>query len=400
MSIWSSLYTATSGITAYGNAMGVVGDNVANVGTIGFKGSRASFAAVLGGIGPHQTRVGAGVFMDGAEVGFGQGSLQQTGDSYHMAIQGDGYFMVKGDFLGQDGMYYTRDGRFHEDHGYIVNPAGLRLQGQAWDPLRNDFSPVRGDLQVEQDLPPEATTLANLRLHLKNDTTSSTTGVPATDRQALTVYDSLGEAHSIILEFTSAGAGTNTWNWIATEGDGGPTVGSGSLDFDTEGNLVNQSGGSLGLSFAGAASQTVDIDFSGSRQSDVAGAMIYDVDGHGAESLSGIEVTDDGTIVGRYGGNLTRTLGRLALASFQADSGLEHVGSQLFQETAGSGPPGVGVAGSGGLGSVRSGVLEGSNVDLGTELVTMITYQRAFQANARAVTAADEMLSETANLKR
>ena len=134
MSIWSSLYTSTSGISAYGNAMGVVGDNVANVGTTGFKGSRAGFAALLGGIGANQQRVGAGVVMSGAEVGFGQGSLQQTGRNLDMAVWGEGWFVLDGNHKGVDGQYFTRDGRFAIDQeGFLVNTGGLRLQGYQFD---------------------------------------------------------------------------------------------------------------------------------------------------------------------------------------------------------------------------------------------------------------------------
>jgi flagellar hook protein FlgE len=397
MSIWSSLYTATSGITAYGNAMGVVGDNIANVNSIGFKGSRASFAAVLGGIGPHQSRIGAGVFMDGAETGFGQGSLQQTGDNYHVALQGKGYFMVKGSHLGQEGAFYTRDGRFQNLNGVLSTTDGLRVQGFPWDPIQGDFSAVRGDLALDNYLPPEATTQAKLRLQLPNDTGATS---PFSRNESFTVYDSLGEAHTVNLVFTSGGLGSNHWDWTAQEAGTGVTLGGGGLDFDTEGNLVAQVGGPLAATFPGAAAMVLDLDFGNSRQSNEAATMIPNVNGHGAETLSSVQVAEDGTITGVYDKGGTRKLGRLAVASFGAESGLEHTGGQLFRETAASGPALVGVAGSGGHGSVLSGVLEGSNVDLGTELVTMITYQRAFQANARAVSAADEMLSETANLKR
>ena len=395
MSIWSSLYTATSGITAYGNAMGVVGDNVANANTVGFKGSRASFAAVLGGIGPSQQRVGAGVFMDAAEVGFGQGSLQQTGRASDMAIQGGGYFVVKGSHLGQEGTYYTRDGRFDMNDGFLEKQGGLRVQGYAYDPIRGEYSSTLTDLRMESFSPPEATTTANLKLHIPNDT--STTG-QTVHKQSFTIYDSLGQDHTVELVLRSQGPGSNTWSW-----DGeveGSVVGSGTLEFDTEGNLVNQSGGPLAPSFNGAAGMAINMNFDGSRQSNAGINLVPDVDGHGAGTMNEFEVAKDGQISGVYSNGTRRELGRLALASFGGESGLERTGNQLFGQTPDSGPPSIGAPGDAGRGAVFSGVVEGSNVDLGTELVTMITYQRAFQANARAVSAADEMLAETANLKR
>jgi len=134
MSILTSLYTGASGLTAHGEAISVVGDNISNASTIGYKSSRASFDDLLGGVEPNGQNVGVGVRMDGPETMFGQGSLQTTGNALDLAIRGNGFFEVSGNHNGLPGTYYTRDGRFSFDKsGSIVNPEGLKLQGYLVD---------------------------------------------------------------------------------------------------------------------------------------------------------------------------------------------------------------------------------------------------------------------------
>lgn len=415
MSIWSSLYTATSGITAYGNAMSVVGDNVANVGTTGFKGSRAGFAAILGGIGANQQRVGAGVMMSGADVGFGQGSLQQTGRSMDMAVWGRGWFNVQGRHKGVEGDYFTRDGRFDwNKDGVLTNPGGLRLQGYAYDPISDTFGPGLGDIHAQQSVPPNPTSTIDMQLFLPPGAPIANATPPGAPLETtVTVYDQAGQPHSVEFTFTpiANSGGPQEWSWAA-EVDGGEIqngvpgtpspVGSGSLFFDpTTNTLTNTSGGIISAQFAGTASaQVIDPDFTGSNQYASSFDHRVDQDGYGAGTVQDYLINEDGIIEASYSNGQKLNVGRVALALFDGEGGLERMGSQLYRATPGSGVAALGLAGENGRGAIQSGVLEGSNVDLGTELVTMITYQRAFQANARAVTTADEMLAETANLKR
>ena len=166
MSILSSLYTGASGMTAHGAAIGVVGDNIANVSTIGYKRSRAGFADVLGGSLGGQ-RLGAGVRLGSVDTQFEQGSIQQTGGALDLAIRGDGMFVVKGDRAGQPGTYYTRDGRFGLDNqGFVVDNRGLRLQGYTID-ATGAVATAATDLAVGgHDSPPVATTTAQLSFNL------------------------------------------------------------------------------------------------------------------------------------------------------------------------------------------------------------------------------------------
>src|SRR5262245_28687331 len=212
MSIWTSLITGSSGLGAFGEAIGLVGDNIANVSTVGFKSSRAGFSDVLGGTAPNTQRVGAGVMMDGPQNLLGQGALQQTGRSLDLAVRGRGFFAVRGSFNGNDSTYFTRDGRFGLDtNGYVVNGSGLRLQAYAVDPS-GQISGAPGDLQIDGQSPPRASTLANIALNLDSRAPTGTfdPADPAGTSQystSTTVYDSLGASHRADVYFVNQGNG-------------------------------------------------------------------------------------------------------------------------------------------------------------------------------------------------
>lgn len=405
MSIWSSLFTSSSGISAYGSAMGVVGDNVANVGTTGFKGSRAGFAAILGGIGMNERRGGAGVAMTGAEVGFGQGSLQNTGRNLDLAVWGEGWFVVEGNHKGIDGQYFTRDGRFSADQeGFLVNPGGLRLQGYQYNEATGSYSAVLDDLQMPSTVPPKATQELNIQARLDNAPDEN--GNPAQYETSVQIYDESGRPHDVVLTFTYQGG--NAWE-VRGSVDGGEVggvpgslvdVNGGTVIFNSDGTFQSSSV-QFNIPFTGnAAAQIIAPDFSGSNQYAGGFDLHYDQDGYAAGTAEDYRVNEDGIVEALYSNGEAREVGRVALATFRGEEHLERTGSQLFRESVGSGTASIAAAATTSRGSITSGALEGSNVDLGTELVTMITYQRAFQANARAVSTADEMLAETANIKR
>ena len=218
MSLLTSLFTGASGMTAHGNAIGVVGDNIANVSTTGFKRTRAGFADVLGGNLGSQ-RLGAGVRSGVLQTQFEQGSVQQTGGMLDMAVRGDGYFVVSGNHNGQAANYYSRDGRFALDQsGYVVNPGGLRLQGYLIDPA-GVRATAPSDLQLAGlSAPPVATTRANLTMQLDASETQPAAPFDPADptsynyTTSVTVYDSLGTAHQVQL-YARAGAPTLPWEW-------------------------------------------------------------------------------------------------------------------------------------------------------------------------------------------
>jgi flagellar hook protein FlgE len=427
MSLLTSLWTGTSGLGAHGDAISVVGDNIANVSTIGFKGSRASFEDVLGGTAPNGQRIGAGVRMGGVQTLFGQGSLQQTGNGLDFAVRGNGFFVVAGNHDGLDGNWYTRDGRIHaNEDGTLVNSQGLRLQGYTIDPT-GTVGAAPGDITLPMQSQPVATTSLTLGVNLDSRATAPAgawdpLNAAATSNftTSATVYDSLGNAHRADVYFRANGSGGWDWHALVDGGEltggtaGTPTeIATGTLTFDTDGALDSQTTTTSSADFLGAtAGQAITFSFGddiasggtglqGSTQFASPSAVNQIVqDGFGAGALVDLEVSDDGTITGRYSNGQTRPIAQLALARFASEDGLIRQGGQLFAESRDSGQALLGAAGTGGRGAVSAGALEGSNVDLGDELVTLIAYQRAFQANARTVSTADEMLAEVANLKR
>lgn len=429
MSIWNNLYIGISGLSAHSTAISVVGDNIANVSTIGFKASRAGFSDVMGGM-AGGSRLGGGVHMDGTQVSYGQGILQQTGGTLDMAVSGRGFFVMNGNHNGTPGTYYSRDGRFNLDtNGYIVNPEGLRLQGYGFDPTGVQGQLV-GDLQLGAlQSQPLATSGVNMSLNLDSNEEVGPAWVEATPEAtsnfatSTTVYDSLGNGHSVQMYFRNAGNGQ--WEWHAMvdgaeltgggNGNGVPTeFASGTLSFTTDGRLDIESTITSSANFLGAEQgQVINFDFGDALTTDqgtgLAGSTQYagetavtasTQDGFGFGSLVDVVVSENGTIEGLFSNGQRRPVARVALASFASEDGLSRESSQLFRETPASGQALVDAAGTGSRGSVFSGNLEASNVDLTNELVTLIAFQRAFQANVKTVQTADEMLSEVANLKR
>jgi flagellar hook protein FlgE len=424
----TSLFTGASGLGAHGDAIGVVGDNIANASTIGYKASRASFQDTLGGAAANGQRFGNGVRMGGPETLFGQGSLQQTGNSLDLAIRGNGFFAVAGNHGGVDGTYYTRDGRFHlDDKGVIVNTEGLQLQGYIVDATGNPSTSAGALALAGQESPPHATLAAQISTNLDSTSPVVAATFSAADpvgtssfQTSMTIYDSLGNAHRADVYFRNGGSGSWDWHAMVDGADVGGTAGAatpiadGVLTFTSSGALDTQVTNSSSASFVGAtANQVIAFNFGDSITTDggtgltgttqFAGASSVthiNQDGYAAGILTDMQVSDDGTIVGQFSNGQRRPVARVAIAEFADTEGLQRSGDQLFSENATSGPPLLGGAGTGGRGSVSGGTLEGSNVDLGNELVTLIAYQRAYQANARTVTTSDEMLQELANLKR
>lgn len=430
MSINDSLYIGISGLQANGNAISVVGNNIANTSTIGYKRERAEFSDVLGStIGSQQ--LGGGTRLTDTQTLFDQGSIQQTGNTTDLAIQGNGFFVVKGAHDGQTGNFYTRDGQFTLDKtGFAVDKNGLRLQGY---PL--DATGVRGttlgDLQLgTRQSPPVATTKATMDIHLNptQDATPKTfspanPGDPASSSFATaeTVYDSLGNAHQAQVYMVSNGSGSYDYHAMVDGGEiAGGTKGTpfeiagGTLTFNTSGALAAQTSNGTTADFVGAtAGQAVKFSFgddiasggtglAGSTYSAESpdGNLSSSADGHAAGTLTDISIASDGKITGQFDNGQKIDIAQLALATFQNMNGLKKDGDNLMSASNTSGDASIDAAGANGRGSVMQGALESSNVDLSTELVTLISYQRAFEANSKTITTADQMMQQVSNLKQ
>lgn len=428
MSLRNSLNTGVSGLRAESQALGVIGDNVANVNTVGFKQSRAIFEDVLGGAVGAGNSPGFGVRMLRAQQVFGQGSLINTGEATDVALSGDGFFVVKGDLDGVEGTFFSRAGQLAtRNDGTIVNPQGLALQGYEAN-ADGTFSGVLGDLKVPMGgLPARATTEIRMTANLQS--TSTTPAAPwdpanpsttSNSNMQTTVYDSLGSPHTVNVYFRRTGA--NTWEYHALV-DGGELAGGtagrnteiagGTLTFNTQGQLQAQTTTGGTASFVGArAAQPIALNFGTpisaggtgvgtvTQFDSVSTITAQGQDGYPAGDFSNVRVDSTGTVVGVFTNGQTQPLGRIAVARFTSNDGLERAGHNLWAATRDSGEAAIGIAGDGGRGQIVAGALEQSNVDLTQQFVELISHQRAFQANSKTITTADQMLQELMNLNR
>lgn len=414
MSIMRSIQTGLSGLQANGRAMGVVGDNIANSNTTGFKGSRAQFADLMA---QSTLGLGSGVVSMGAQQLFGQGDLEVTGQALDLAVNGPGFFMVRGQSAGREGTFYTRAGQFGFDsEGFVSAYGGMRLQGWPADQDGNVRQGKAGDLDLgAARLPPKATNQIDLNFNLDANAEISPAFDPADPdgtsaySTSVTVYDAQGKAIQADVYYSKTAE--NTWEYhVMVDGGeldsgtpGVPTeITSGALAFDGAGQLTSHTQNAVNFSPQGALNpQDIVIGVEGSTQ--FAGEFALrslEQDGFKPGELRDLRVEQDGRIVGSFSNGEEQVLAQVALANFQAPEGLERIGGNLWSATAQAGEPLIGAPGSGNLGGVVGGALESSNVDLAHEFVKMIAFQRGFQAASKTVTTGDQMLTEVINLKR
>ncbi|MEZ4250394.1 MAG: flagellar hook protein FlgE, partial [Polyangiales bacterium] len=396
MSILRSMNTGAAGLRAHGAAIGVTGDNIANVNTVGFKKSRGVFEDLLGRSIAGSSAVpqaGAGSRLAHIQQMWTQGALLTTEAPTDLAISGGGFFMVEGNAGGIDGRFYTRAGQFSIDaQGQLVNPNGLALQGYTAD-ASGAMGAALGSITVGgMTLPASATTTANVSANLDaNEPVLAAPWDPADPSgtsnfsTSITTYDSLGNAHEVTVYYRKTA--DNAWDWHAMV-DGGDVTGgtagvpfegaSGSLTFTTDGALDTETVGASSWDFVGATpGQTIDFDFGESIAEGGTGfegttqlasdsvTTAIDQNGFRGGNVSGIAIAADGTVTGVFSNGQRRVLGQVALADFASEAGLERAGSNLWAATDASGEALVGTPGAGGLGSVVAGALEGSNVDIG-----------------------------------
>jgi flagellar hook protein FlgE len=457
MGLSNALYTGVSGLNAYSNAISVIGNNIANVNTTGFKESRGNFSDVLSassGTGG-TLQIGRGVLVGNVSPVFTQGAFQSTSLPGDLAIDGDGFFIVKDPKT--NALLYTRNGNFALNRdGKLANPEGLIVQGFNVDSSGNAL-PLVEDINISgQSFPPKKSANATVQVNLDstapliNDPVTGTVAAfdpanPVKTSQfstALTVYDSLGTGHTIDVYFQKTA--DNSWNWFAgtraneLAGQTGTSlvvVGSGRLTFTNDGALdtVTTTGGINGpvqgatvtFNFAGGAQagQTIDLNFGTPRQilsngvlgpnpsaptgfegttqfATPSSTLLQSQDGYGSGVLQSFSIDEQGKVHGLFSNGQAIDLKRVALAKFPSTAGLKSVGKNLFSETILSGQPIVAGPGNSGTGSIQAGALEISNVDLSSQFVELIRAQQAFQANARVITTGDQLLTETVNLKR
>ena len=400
-----------SGLDAAAKNLDVIGNNVANASTVGFKSFRAEFADLyansLAGAGTNN--VGIGTQIANVSANFTQGNTITTSNPLDMAINGSGFFRTSTNGT----IAYSRNGQFKLDNeGYVVNTSGGRLQGYPVDASGGVVPSAPADLRISaSDITPQVTTEARAVLNLdsrKAALSSASFNINNTatynDATSLSVYDSLGNGHTLTTYFVKTAA--NSWDVFGASD--GVQVGAGSLGtlvFQTDGSLDTAASAlplnvSVPVSTGAVTPLDFTLDFLGTSQFGSSfGVNELVQDGYQSGRLTGFNINDDGTLLGRYSNGQSRAQGQIVLANFTNPQGLQQLGNNLLAETAESGLPLVGAPGTGALGVLQSGALEESNVDLTSELVNMITAQRVYQANAQTIRAQDQLLQTIVNLR-
>ena len=460
-----SLYSGVSGLQNHQTRMDVIGNNISNVNTVGFKRGRVNFQDMisqqlqgaakpseeLGGVNPKE--VGLGMTVAAIDNIFNQGNLQSTGVSTDLAIQGNGFFIMKSG----DETFYTRNGAFSLDsNGTLVNPAnGMRVQGWMAQDVNGEqvltTAATPGDLviPVGSKDPAKETNNVMFACNLNKNTPEILPnanekdimdGKWATEQK---IYDSFGNEHILSVSFRRVTGNPNQWeatvnvdadnaDFTQTRVGLGDTNGMGNTFIvtfsnlgalesvtDTAGNVTNPTGKAiLQTSFTVPNSnpdengnpyrQTLNIDLGtiGSFENTItqsasqSSTKAFYQDGYKLGYLDNFKIDSSGTITGVYTNGSSRVIGKIALATFANDRGLEKAGDNTFVESNNSGMAKIGESGIAGKGTLMAGALEMSNVDLSEQMTDMIVTQRGFQSNAKTIQTADTLLETVLSLKR
>ncbi len=414
-----SMFSGVTGLRNHQIKMDVIGNNIANINTVGFKKSRVTFQDTLsqtirgasssqsgrGGTNPMQ--VGLGMTIAAIDTLHYSTSVESTGNITDLAIEGDGLFVL-GD---RQDHYYSRAGNFtfDEEGNFISSSSGLKVLGWQYDITQTtppDKSPQSiGPITIKKGAMIPASSTSIVRFD-KNIDAESLEG--DTYQIPFKIYDSLGRGHTLNATFTK-GAQENTWDYMINVDPDDALIQNIS---GNAGTIVFDQGGFFDTNATGAINQ-VQIDISGSTQiqftpdfehvSQYAKETSIDLleqDGYAAGTLLGISVDITGTITGVFDNGLNREMAQIALVNFDNPGGLVKTGQNMYRYSSNSGEPQIGPANTGGRGKISPGSLEMSNVDLSEEFTQMIITQRGFQANSRIITVSDEMLQELVNLKR
>ncbi|MGF7397221.1 flagellar hook protein FlgE [Thermoanaerobacterium thermosaccharolyticum] len=422
-----SMYSAVSGLKAHQAEMDVIGNNIANVNTVGFKASRMTFKEIFnqtikgasapqgngGGTNPQQ--VGLGVAIASIDTLFTNSGSQRTDNPRDLSIDGNGFFIVNNGGAN----LYTRAGNFlFDSNGDLVTPDGYKVMG--W--ISQDGKTVNtdtGDLSPISIKNWSSTSPASTKLIQLGGNLDAGTSIGSSVSYNVTIYDSQGGSHVATIQFTKK---DNAGNWDAaiTNFDGNDLSASpvtiGTIQFDSTGIIQqpNPSSPTVGIFTVGVSSlpitntnatlgdgTNITVDLSKlTMYSSSSDLRVLSKDGNSAGSIENINIDQYGVVSGIYSNGRTQVIGQIALADFQNTQGLEKVGNTMFINTVNSGDPMIGAANTGTRGTINPGTLEMSNVDLANEFANMITTQRGFEANSKVITTSDEILQDLVNLKR
>ncbi|MCX8601734.1 MULTISPECIES: flagellar hook protein FlgE [unclassified Gilliamella] len=398
---------AISGMNAASKQLDVIGNNIANSATVGFKSASISFADIYAG-----SKVGMGVKVAAVVQNFNDGTTTATNNSLDVAISGNGFFRLV-DSSGQ--VYYTRNGQFQLDaERNIISADGLQLTGYlaTGTPPKIQQGATPAPLKVSQEmLNASATTKASLQTNLNsNSKVPEKQPLNALDADTfnysttITTYDSLGNQRNVQLFYVKTA--DNQWDVHYLDGSD-PTASLqklGQMEFDSTGKLISDPDMTINLNgLNGSADNSFTLSFTNSSQQnmgkEVGSIKTPVVDGYAAGDLVGYSIANDGSLFGIYSNQQTMLLGQIAMADFANVNGLEPAGNNNWRVTLNSGAEVLGMANSGTLGSLMSGAVESSNVDMSQELVNMIVAQRNYQSNSQTIKTQDQILNTLVNLR-
>jgi flagellar hook protein FlgE len=442
-----SMYSGVSGLRVHQAKMDVIGNNISNVNTVGFKRSQVTFSEVFaqtikgagspeggrGGTNPQQIGLGAG--LSSIDVIHSKGSTQRTDNATDIMVDGNGFFIVSADENAQN-KFYTRAGNFSVDKlGYLVTPSGFKVLDSTFQPVQINKSETKNATETSEI---EVKGNLNFNSEIDPDTLAAYT-------TSLDVYDQVGNVTTVTLNFGEKFAsvdgtfsyrsvqipnpdGTNALGDLTQIIADGTTVAGEHVfaEFDANGNFVRlvDTAAVSGFPADPRIDQATVVDYSGTLTITVPGADTVDlpinndvfsnftqfsatsdakavpINGNSAGSLDSFSISSSGEVTGIFTNGERKTLATIGLADFDNPAGLMKVGNNLYADTPNSGAAKFGTPGSGSFGQLTPGALEMSNVDLSQEFTDMITTQRGFQANSRVITTTDEMLQELVNLKR
>jgi flagellar hook protein FlgE len=404
-----------SGLAASSDSLNVIANNLANLNTDGYKDESLNFAdvfnqmqSVSGNGDPIQ--FGSGTQVEGETSNYADGTVSSTGQASNMALQGNGFFVVQDQANGQES--FTRDGDFTVNaDGQLCTPQGQLVMGYPAVNGQVSTSTALGPINVNQASNIPATATSSFQMDTNLDAGAAT---GATFSSPLTVYDSLGTSHTLTVSYTNTGA--NTWNYSITipgsdvgSTSASQTVSSGTLTFNSSGELTSPTTSVTGINIGGLADGAANMSLTWNLTASGGGSTITQQDatsatsgttqnGYGVGTLTGYSVLPDGTVQGQFTNNQTMSLGQVAVASFANPQGLSQTGDNDLQATFASGSAVIGQAGAGGNGSITGGAIEESNVSLSTEFANMIVAQQGYEANAKVLTTMDQVSQATIQL--
>jgi flagellar hook protein FlgE len=415
MSLYSAFYASLSGLSSNANALGVIGNNLANLNTIGYKASTVNFqdlfssalsgTSVAGNGDPMQ--IGLGASLSSVNQDFSQGSPQSTGTVTNMALQGEGFFTLQ---TTTGTAAYTRSGNFTVNKsGYLVDPSGNEVMG--WNAVAGVVNPTGSPSPIF--LNPGATSPPSPTTTISNTTNLNSASATGTSFTApIAVYDSQGGSHNIEITYTKT-ATAGQWSTAVSTDDTGVTVTGypATVTFDANGNLTSPASGvnptlTLSAWSSGATSPAMTVAiWSGTpptsgltSYAQTSGTASTTQNGYPAGSVSGMSVDQNGNIIGTFTNGQTMPLAQVAVSTFSNDNGLVMNGSNTWTTTLASGAANVGAANTGGRATVLGSNLESSNVDVATEFTKLIINQNGYQANSRVITTANTLLQTVISL--